>query len=93
MATVINNPERTERVIETSDNGGWAVAVIILIVVLVIAGFAWMYYHPATAANTTPATGSANINVTLPAGGSTDNSGTNGTTNTSGSANTAPAAQ
>jgi hypothetical protein len=72
MATVINNPtaERTDRVVEVerSDASGWIVAAIILIAV--IGGLVWWFrYQAPAAAPPTPAAGSANINVTLPAGG------------------------
>jgi hypothetical protein len=69
MATILNNPGSTERVVEKSDSGGWAVAVIILLAVVVIGGFVWMRYYGAPApANTDSNTpGSANINITLPA--------------------------
>lgn len=66
MATVINNPTPERTIIErTSDSGaGWAVAVIILLAVIVGGAYAWSRYHKAAPA--TP--GTANINVTLPAG-------------------------
>lgn len=66
MATIVNNPgpERVVEVDRTGDStGGWAVAVVILIAVIV-GIFAWVHYHPATAPTST---GGSNINVTLPA--------------------------
>ncbi len=84
MATILNNPGSTERVVERSSDGGWAVAVIILLAVLVVGGFVWMRYGaPAAVPTDTNTPGSANINVTLPAGGN-DNNNTGG----SGEANT-----
>jgi hypothetical protein len=80
MATIINNDRdaSVERVRDTtSDSGGWAVAVIVLIVLLAAGAYAWTRYHRAAPANTgTP--GSANINVTLPSSG-TSGSGSGST--------------
>ncbi len=46
----------------SSDSGaGWAVAVIILLAV-VVGGFVWFRYHPASA----PAAPGASVNVTIP---------------------------
>ena len=69
MATIVNNPP--ERVVEVDrgDSGGWAVSVIILLVVIAVGAYAWIHYHHAAQ----PASGGTNINVTLPAG--TQNSG------------------
>ncbi|HWB33765.1 MAG TPA: hypothetical protein VG753_00370 [Candidatus Paceibacterota bacterium] len=81
MATVIDTPDtvttREKTVVERNDVTGWVVAVIILLAV--VAGVAWMYYHPAATPAAAPATsnGGANINVTLPsgsAGGTSDGS-------------------
>jgi hypothetical protein len=88
MATIVNTPasERTERVVESSDTGGWAVAVIVLLAVVVIGAFVWMRYYSAPAATQQTSTpGGAQINLTLPSSGSSDNSGSTGGT---GSANT-----
>ncbi len=97
MATIVNNPaERTERVVETSDNGGWAVAVIVLLAVVLIGAFVWMRYYQAPAATQqTQTPGSANINVTLPANTGTDNTGGTGSTNnnTGGTGATNPSTQ
>jgi hypothetical protein len=65
MATIINNPGET-----SEGSGGWAVAVIILLVVIAIGGFAWMRYH----GGGTPAPAGATVQVNLPTGGS-DNGG------------------
>ena len=58
MATIINTPSNTD-----SDSGaGWAIAVLILLVVIAGGVYFWMQYR-----GTTPATnGGTNINVTLP---------------------------
>jgi hypothetical protein len=83
MATIVNNPaDRTERVVESSDNGGWAVAVIVLLAVVLIGAFVWMRYYQVPAASQSQTPGSANVNVTLPANTGTDNTG--GTNNSSG---------
>lgn len=96
MATIVNNPaERTERVVETS-GGGWAVAVIVLVAVIAIGAFVWMRYYSAPAAMQTQTPGSAQINLTLPSGGSQSGGDTSGSgsTDTSGSGSTnQPAAQ
>jgi hypothetical protein len=65
MATIVNNPGPSERVVErNSDSGGWAIAVVIL--VIVIAGiFLWMRYYRAPAPDNS---GGVNVDVTLPAG-------------------------
>jgi hypothetical protein len=70
MVTVLNNPsvpntERTTMIERSSDDSaGWAVAVIILLAVVAVAGFLWMRYYSAPAV---PASnGGTNINVTLP---------------------------
>jgi hypothetical protein len=95
MATIVNNPAtERERIVDSSDNGGWAVAVIVLLAVLVVGGFLWMRYYnaPAATQNTNPG---VNLDVTLPANdnsGSTGGTGsTNTNTNTGGAS--APAAQ
>lgn len=59
MTTVINTPANTDG----GDTGsGWAVAVIILLVVIGIGAYVWFHYRGAT-----PAPGVTNVNVTLPA--------------------------
>jgi hypothetical protein len=56
MATIINTPAASDN----SDSGaGWAVAVLILLVVIGAGVYFWLHYR------TVPATG-MNINVTLP---------------------------
>ncbi|MFA6414494.1 MAG: hypothetical protein WC217_00140 [Candidatus Paceibacterota bacterium] len=56
MATIINTPATTEG----ADSGaGWAVAVLILLVVIGVGAYFWLNYRAV------PATG-MNINVTLP---------------------------
>jgi hypothetical protein len=84
MATIVNTPA-TDRVVDRSDNGGWAVAVIVLLAVVVIGAFVWMRYYNAPAAPQSNTPGSAQINLTLPSSGSSDNSGSQGST---GGANT-----
>lgn len=71
MATIVNNPQPNERIIQVdrTDSSGWAVAVIILLIVIV--GGIWAYAHYHRAAAPAPS-GGTNINVTLP-GGTTDN--------------------
>ena len=66
MATIVNTPgDRGD------SSAGWAIAVIVLL--LVIAGIAFWYMRSRGAA---PAGGGANIQVTLPtAGGSTGGGG------------------
>jgi len=62
MATIVNNPPA-----QISDNSGsgWAVAIIVLLIVVVGAILLWAGYHRAAPA----IPGTANINVTLPSGG------------------------
>jgi hypothetical protein len=55
--TIINTPQQTP---QDNGSGGWAVAVIILILVIV-GGFVWYRYYRVSAPSTT------NINVTVPA--------------------------
>lgn len=66
MATIINNPTPERAVlVEGSDSGaGWAVAIIILLAVIGIGAYAWVRYHPGSAA---APSGGTNINVQLPA--------------------------
>lgn len=103
MATIVNNPNGpSDRIVERSDSGGWAVAVIILLAVLVVGGFVWMRYYgtpaPAPQTNTADNTpGSANINITLPAdqggAGSGDGAGTGASSDTNTEAPTPNSAQ
>jgi hypothetical protein len=65
MSTIINNPGES-----SEGSGGWAVAVIILLVVIAVGGFAWMRYHGGAA----PATSGATVQVNIPTSGS-DNGG------------------
>ncbi len=68
MTTVINTPPNTNR--PTEGDSGWAVAVVILILVIGIAAFFWFSYRtpPATETRETSETSetSTNINVTIP---------------------------
>jgi len=70
MATIINTPASP-----SSDGGaaGWAVAVVVLLAVGLVALFVWPGFVRNSAA---PAESGTNINVTLP---STDTGGTGGT--------------
>jgi hypothetical protein len=71
MATIINNPSSTERVTSErmipveSDSGGWAVAIIVLLLVAGAFLLYWLNYRevPAT---TQPATSDTTINLSLP---------------------------
>ncbi len=67
MSTVINNPT-SERVIERESSSGapWAVAVIILLVLVAVGGFLWFRTFGAPAAAPADGGGSTNINVELP---------------------------
>ena len=81
MATIINNTRPNDRVVEVdrSDNSaGWAVAVVILL--LVIAGGVWAYARYYRGAAPAPS-GDTNVNVTLPAipGASSGDTNTGGT--------------
>ncbi|MDP2665056.1 MAG: hypothetical protein Q8P23_00165 [bacterium] len=59
MTTVINTPSNTD----SGDGGaGWAVAVIILLVVIGIGAYFWLNYRGAAPATS----GGTNINVMLP---------------------------
>ncbi len=75
MATIVNNPSTVERerVIETDSGAGWAVAVIVLLVVLAVGAYIWTH-RTAAPAQQTPG---ANIQVNLPSAGvqPTDSSG------------------
>ncbi|MHB8660864.1 MAG: hypothetical protein ACYC75_02940 [Minisyncoccota bacterium] len=65
MATIINNPS-PERVIEkkSTDYSGWVVAVIILLVIIALGAYLWFQYYPTS---TTTNYGGTNINLTVPA--------------------------
>jgi len=60
MTTVINTPGNN------TDNGnnsaGWAVAVIILLVIIGIGGYLWIHHYRTPVATSGP----TNINVTIP---------------------------
>ncbi len=69
MATIVNNPG-PDRIVEreqySDGNGGWAVAVIILIAVIAV-GVYFLTRSPGNTAPQTPSsTSGPNINVTLP---------------------------
>ena len=61
MATIINNPPG-ESMIAPDNSSGWAVAVIILLVVIAAGAFAWIHYHRAGVA----AVPSTTVQVNLP---------------------------
>lgn len=65
MSTIINtpSPERIVEVDRTDGTAGWAIAVLILLVVIGGGLYTWMHYYRGTAAPS----GGTNINVTLPA--------------------------
>jgi hypothetical protein len=92
MATVINTPATRDT--SESAAAGWAVAVIVLVALGIIALFVWPGF---VRQSTVPAATPNNINVTLPqttipgtdAGSNTDGSG--GTQTTPGSGSTMPA--
>ena len=65
MSTVINNPTPSERTIVETDSSGWAVAVIVLLLVFAAGIYAWLHYREAAPAPQQPG---ATINVTLPVG-------------------------
>ena len=58
--TIVNTPQQPE-----SDSSGWAIAVIILILVIIVGGYFLWHYRTIVAAPQNPGT---NINVTIPAG-------------------------
>ena len=82
MAQIINTPGRTE-----DASGGWAVALIVLVAVIVL-GFFFLRGNTVTPG--TPNTGSQDINVTIPG---TDNGGTDGIGNTGGGTGTGSGSQ
>ncbi|HYF12756.1 MAG TPA: hypothetical protein VD928_00425 [Candidatus Paceibacterota bacterium] len=85
MATVVNNPSGTvERSIDRGEDtsAGWAVAVIVLLVVLAVGGFLFARYFNAAPAATP--NGGTNIDVTVPGTGGTNPGGTNPTPGTGG---------
>lgn len=65
MATIVNNPPSQD----TGSGAGWAVAAIVILLVLLIAYFGFAHFGGHSAAP------SANINVSLPSGGSAGGSG------------------
>lgn len=68
MATIVNTPgDRND------SSAGWAVAVIVLLVVIAGIAFWYMRYHRAPIQG-----GGANIQVNLPTGGDTNNGPTGG---------------
>lgn len=83
MTTVINTPPNSSGHRDQTDGGGWALSVIILIVIVGIGVFFWLNSRstvPTAGTANTPNTEdtSANINVTLP----TANAGANTSENT-----------
>jgi hypothetical protein len=82
MATVINNPGNRE---EGDSGAGWAVAVVILLIVIGVGAYLWTNYNstsPAVPSGTdnsgTSGTGDNTLNVTLP--GVTGSASTSSTT-------------
>lgn len=67
MATIVNTPGSQD-----SSGAGWAVAVVVLLLVLIVGYFAYAHYGGRSAAP------SANVNVTLPTSGGSDSGGTTG---------------
>jgi len=67
MTTIINDEkppiEKTTYVDQSSDSSGWAVTVIILLIVIAVGIYAWYKYHRTVY---TPPNNSTNINVTVP---------------------------
>ena len=63
MSTIINTPGNTNT---TDEGAGWAVAIVILLVVIGVGAFLWINYGTTPATNTGPE-GQTNINVTIPA--------------------------
>ena len=59
MATIINTPSTTDR---SDGSAGWAVAVLILLVVIGVGAYFWTHYRGAAS----DTNGGTNINVTLP---------------------------
>lgn len=75
MATIINTPGNSDG----ADNSmmGWAVAVIILLVVIVVGAYVWVNYRPApetTPANNEENNGGASVNITIPGTGGNSSS-------------------
>ena len=91
MATIINNPaptERTTTIERTEDSSaGWAVAVVVLLIVLAAGTYLWVHYQRAARPNTP--SGTTNINLTVPT--PAVNSGASGSAG--GTSNTAPRTQ
>jgi len=70
MATVIERPADRiveDRTVYTSDNSGWAVALIVLVVLALLALFAW----PGLARRVAPAASPNTIQVNVPESNST----------------------
>jgi hypothetical protein len=83
MATIIDtdnpNPNRAVLVESGDSSAGWAVAVVVLIVVVLAGAFWYMrYYRPASTYNTPGST----IQVNLPSSGYAPASGNTGSTQT-----------
>jgi hypothetical protein len=73
MVTVVNSPAGTD---DAAGAGGWAVATVAIILIVLFALFLWPRLSSrAPAAND----GGANINVTLPNSGGTNGGATGGT--------------
>ncbi len=63
MAQIINNSRPNDPVV-VDNGGGWAVAVIVLLIVLAIGAYALIrHYRPAATGGSNPST---NINVSVP---------------------------
>jgi len=79
MATIIENndtnPNRPVLVSQES-SGGWAVAIVILVLVIVAGAFWYMRYYRAPATSNTP---NSTIQVNLPSSGYAPNPGGSGT--------------
>lgn len=79
MATVIERERSTSGqpvIVERGDGGaGWAVALVIVIAALAVAGFAWTRYYRAPAPQ-----GGANINLTIPSADTTGGGNASGDT-------------
>ena len=92
MATIIENNDTNPNrpVLVSQDSGaGWAVAILILVVVLVAGAFWYMRYYRAPAANSGAA--GATVQVNLPSSGyAPANPSGSATGNTSGAPATSP---
>lgn len=68
MTTIINTPPRAD---SGDSNGGWVVAIILLLATAGVGAYLWTQ----RGANTPPAANDTNVNVTIPApGGGSSNS-------------------